>query len=107
MSSEQNVPEVEVHQGPPPAPEQWAARSVKPTLPRMQLSIPHGMGQSKSSRRRRRKRKNKGTRPAGAQGGAGQFGGDTQANGQGFAAPVAQPPECPGGGAAASRRRAV
>jgi hypothetical protein len=56
-------------------------------------TIPHGMGQSKSSRRRRRKRKNK-SPDAGqqnAQGGAGQFVGEIQANGQGTALSPAQP----------------
>ena len=56
MTSEQNVPEVEFHQGAPMSAgqqdgdEQFSGPNV-----------PHGMGQSKSSRRRRRKRKNKGT----------------------------------------------
>ena len=51
MNSEQNLPEVPVHQGPPPASqaESFSAGSTPP-----------GMGQSKSSRRRRRKRKGKG-----------------------------------------------
>ena len=51
MSSEQNLPEVPVHQGPPPATQGEAFSAT---------SSPHGMGQSKSSRRRRRKRKGKG-----------------------------------------------
>ena len=94
MSSEQNVPEVQEHQGPPPASTQMdgqmgqngASQDAGP-------NIPHGMGQSKSSRRRRRKRKNK-SPDAGqqaAQGGAGQFVGDVQGGGQGFAPPTAQP----------------
>ncbi|HZY63093.1 MAG TPA: response regulator [Edaphobacter sp.] len=55
MTPEQNVPEVQSHQGSPIAagPQdgdvQFAGQTVSP-----------GMGQSKSSRRRRRKRKNKG-----------------------------------------------
>ena len=53
MTSEQNVPEVQTHQGSAAAPvqdgeSQYAGGSIAP-----------GMGQSKSSRRRRRKRKNK------------------------------------------------
>ncbi len=63
MTSEQNVPEVESHQGSPMSTgqqdgdEQFSGPNV-----------PHGMGQSKSSRRRRRKRKNKGSdAPQGAQ----------------------------------------
>ncbi|MBN9615637.1 MAG: response regulator [Acidobacteriales bacterium 59-55] len=63
MTSEQNVPEVESHQGAP--------MSAGPQDGDEQFSgpnVPHGMGQSKSSRRRRRKRKNKGSdAPQGAQ----------------------------------------
>ncbi len=51
MSSEQNLPEVPSHQGPPPSQQQDAMT---------ESGIPHGMGQSKSSRRRRRKRKTTG-----------------------------------------------
>ncbi len=51
MSSEQNLPEVPVHQGPPP-PQQGESLS--------ESGSQHGMGQSKSSRRRRRKRKSGG-----------------------------------------------
>jgi hypothetical protein len=90
MSSEQNVPEVEAHQGPPPPPEQMGGQIG--SAQDAGHSIPHGMGQSKSSRRRRRKRKNKSgdaVQP-GAQGG-GQFAGEAQANGQGFVAPGGQP----------------
>jgi hypothetical protein len=59
MTSEQNAPEVESHQGPTMSPDQQGgdANFDGP-------NIPHGMGQSKSSRRRRRKRKNKGGDPA-------------------------------------------
>jgi hypothetical protein len=55
MTSEQNAPEVESHQGPTMSPDQQGgdAHFDGP-------NVPHGMGQSKSSRRRRRKRKNKG-----------------------------------------------
>jgi hypothetical protein len=64
MTSEQNVPEVQSHQG-----------STASTVQQDQdgdaqftgQNIPHGMGQSKSSRRRRRKRKTKGDAPQGAQ----------------------------------------
>lgn len=53
MTSEQNVPEVQTHQGSP-------ATSVQDGDSQYAGGqIPHGMGQSKSSRRRRRKRKNK------------------------------------------------
>ncbi len=55
MTSEQNVTEVESHQGSTMSPSQndGDAQFTGP-------NVPHGMGQSKSSRRRRRKRKNKG-----------------------------------------------
>lgn len=67
MSAEQNVPEGQLHQGPPPpADQQDSARQEQsfdsqqdPNFPSQ--SVPHGMGQSKSSRRRRRKRKSKGS----------------------------------------------
>ena len=88
MSSEQNVPEVQEHQGPPPASEQTGGQIGQADFSQDAAhAIPHGMGQSKSSRRRRRKRKNKGGE-AGQQA-AGQFVGDIQ-GGQGFAAPVIQ-----------------
>src|SRR5271155_1056584 len=81
MTSEQNVPEVQPHQGSPVSPDQQGGDA--------QFSgqnVPHGMGQSKSSRRRRRKRKNKGgDAPQGAQAnvdqGAGQSIGSIQASG--------------------------
>ncbi|HEY2039380.1 MAG TPA: response regulator [Edaphobacter sp.] len=53
MTSEQNVPEVQPHQGSSTAPVQDGESQYTGG------SIAHGMGQSKSSRRRRRKRKNK------------------------------------------------
>lgn len=84
MSSEQNVPEVPMHQGPPPAAQMGQDSQM----------IPHGMGQSKSSRRRRRKRKNKGGEGAPAQSSnqnAGQFSGDIQGSSAG--APQAQNPQ--------------
>jgi hypothetical protein len=98
MSSEQNVPEVEAHQGPPPPPESMGGQMSQSSPAQDTHSIQHGMGQSKSSRRRRRKRKNKGDAgpPQGAQ--AGQFVGDVQANGQGAASPGNQPQAFQGGG---------
>lgn len=56
MTSEQNVPEVQAHQGPPVS----AVQQQDGDSQFSGSNIPHGMGQSKSSRRRRRKRKNKG-----------------------------------------------
>jgi hypothetical protein len=98
MSSEQNVPEVEVHQGPPPPPESMGGQmSQANSAQDAAHGVQHGMGQSKSSRRRRRNRKNKGdTVQQGAQGG--QFSGDVQANGQGVASPGNQPQVFQGGG---------
>ena len=54
MTSEQNVPEVESHQGSAMSPGQQDGEAQ--SIPH---NVQHGMGQSKSSRRRRRKRKNK------------------------------------------------
>ena len=56
MTSEQNVPEVESHQGSTMSPVQQDGEAQFAGQ-----NVPHGMGQSKSSRRRRRKRKNKGS----------------------------------------------
>jgi hypothetical protein len=97
MSSEQNAPEVQVHQGPPVA-QMSGEMGQDSSAQDAAHNIPHGMGQSKSSRRRRRKRKSKSPDAAqqGAQGGAGQFVGDVQANGN--ASPAAQP-QGQGGGA--------
>jgi CheY-like chemotaxis protein len=72
MTSEQNAPEVELHQGSTMSPGQQDGEAQF-TLHNVQ----HGMGQSKSSRRRRRKRKNKGFEgqqnpQAGGEQGAGQ-----------------------------------
>ena len=83
MSSEQNVPEVQSHQGPPPA-QVGVQMSQDGQAQDTSHNIPHGMGQSKSSRRRRRKRKNKSPEGQTAQGG--QFGGD-QAQGSAPANP--------------------
>jgi hypothetical protein len=54
-SEQQNVPEVESHQGSSMSPDQQGGDAQFDGQ-----NVPHGMGQSKSSRRRRRKRKNKG-----------------------------------------------
>jgi hypothetical protein len=55
MTSEQNAPEVEFHQGSTMSPgQQDGEAQFNP-----HNNVQHGMGQSKSSRRRRRKRKNK------------------------------------------------
>ena len=59
MTSEQNVPEVESHQGSTMSPGQQDGEAQ--FTPQ---NVQHGMGQSKSSRRRRRKRKNKGSADA-------------------------------------------
>jgi hypothetical protein len=75
MTSEQNVPEVESHQGSTISPGQQDGEAQFTSQ-----NVQHGMGQSKSSRRRRRKRKNKGS--DGAQGV--QSGGD-----QGTGQPIA------------------
>src|ERR1700754_4757195 len=66
MTSEQNVPEVESHQGSTMSPGQQDGEAQYTPQ-----NVQHGMGQSKSSRRRRRKRKNKGSAaPQNAQSGA-------------------------------------
>jgi len=95
MTSEQNVPEVQSHQGSTISPDQQDGDA--------QFSgqnVPHGMGQSKSSRRRRRKRKGKGPdtqagAPQSAQAGDDQGGqiGSIQASGaaSGSPAPSFQP----------------
>src|ERR1700722_4283999 len=72
MTSEQNVPEVQSHQGSTASTVQQDGDAQFTGQ-----NVPHGMGQSKSSRRRRRKRKTKGAdAPQGAQMG------DDQAAGQ-------------------------
>ena len=88
MSSEQNLPEVHVHQGPPPAASHDEESSFQAGS-----SAPHGMGQSKSSRRRRRKRKGKGPELAGgeAQGSESQDGGGEIPAMQAAAAPAPAP----------------
>jgi CheY-like chemotaxis protein len=71
MTSEQNVPQVESHQGSTMSPVQQDGEAQFTSQ-----SVQHGMGQSNSSRRRRRKRKNKGAdasqsaQPGGDQGAA-------------------------------------
>lgn len=91
MSSEQNLPEVPVHQGPPPAMSQDDGNDFQ-----AMQSSPHGMGQSKSSRRRRRKRKNKGPEFAGeGQSGAPEMGsgsGEVPSLSAAATVPVAPPP---------------
>ncbi len=92
MSSEQNLPEVPTHQGPPAAMSQDQESDFQASQ-----SSPHGMGQSKSSRRRRRKRKNKGPELAGeGQGGSPETGGANRGGGDlpsltAAATPVAPP----------------
>ena len=86
MSSEQNAPEVQVHQGPPPSAQMNSNGSGQDAS---SLS-PHGMGQSKSSRRRRRKRKNK--TQDGAPQGTGQTPGQFAGELNGSAASAAPPP---------------
>jgi hypothetical protein len=97
MSSEQNAPEVQLHQGQPPAHiSSQAEGQMDQSGPAHEAghSVPHGMGQSKSSRRRRRKRKNKSpdASAGGQQGGdAGRFTGDIQAGAQANGFAPAQP----------------
>src|SRR5260370_9686760 len=91
MTSEQNVPEVESHQGSTMSPGQQDGEAQ--FTPQ---NVQHGMGQSKSSRRRRRKRKNKGSSDASqnAQSGGYQGAGQPIASIQGSAgsaAPQSQP----------------
>lgn len=64
MTSEQNMPEVQSHQGSSAAPMQDGESEYAEGQ-----QVAHGMGQSKSSRRRRRKRKSKGLKEAGSQAG--------------------------------------
>ncbi len=101
MSSEQNLPEVQMHQGPPTPPSQMDSQ-MDQNGPSQDSAhnTQHGMGQSKSSRRRRRKRKNKSPDPSqqgaqnGVQNGAGQFVGDLQAGNEGqILASGGQPPQ--------------
>jgi hypothetical protein len=97
MISEQNVPDVQMHQGLPSQTAQMDSPMENRMAGQMDRdgqqndsahNTQHGMGQSKSSRRRRRKRKNKS--PDAAQQGAqiagqndsSQFVGDIQASGQ-------------------------
>src|SRR5580700_4240878 len=84
MTSEQNVPEVDSHQGSTMSPGQQDGEAQ--FTPQ---NVQHGMGQSKSSRRRRRKRKNKGADTA--QGGGDQSAGHSVPSIQGSAAPQSQP----------------
>ena len=98
MSSEQNEPEVQMHQGPPPPSQMGDQMDQNGPAQDSAHNVQHGMGQSKSSRRRRRKRKNKspdaGQQGAqyGVQSGSGQFVGDLQAGNQ-ILASGGQPPQ--------------
>jgi hypothetical protein len=91
MTSEQNVPEVESHQGSTMSPGQQDGEAQ--FTPQ---NVQHGMGQSKSSRRRRRKRKNKGSdsqqaAQSGADQGAGPIASIQGSAGSGSSAPQSQP----------------
>jgi hypothetical protein len=90
MTSEQNLPEVESHQGSTMSPGQQDGEAQ--FTPQ---NVQHGMGQSKSSRRRRRKRKNKGGGEAaqGAQPGGDQNAGQHVGSIQGAAAPQTSQPQ--------------
>jgi hypothetical protein len=91
MSSEQNVPEVQMHQGPPPTNAHAGGQSDQ-NGPSHEGAhgVPHGMGQSKSSRRRRRKRKGKSPEAAGGQPVGGTVDIQAGAQPQSF---VSQPPQ--------------
>ena len=87
MTSEQNAPEVESHQGSTMSPVQQDGEAQ--FTPH---NAQHGMGQSKSSRRRRRKRKNKSSDPSQVA----QSSGDTEQSVpsiQGSAAPQPSQPQ--------------
>jgi CheY-like chemotaxis protein len=87
MTSEQNVPEVESHQGSTMSPVQQDGEAQFTSQ-----NVQHGMGQSKSSRRRRRKRKNKGSdAPQTAQSSGDQGAVQPIASIQGSAATQSQP----------------
>src|SRR5579859_3704738 len=97
MSSEQDSPEVQAHQGPLAPPVQMGGQmggrnGDMGSAQEAGHNVPHGMGQSKSSRRRRRKRKNKSPDGAQAAQGGAQFAGDIQGQ-------AAQPQGQQGGGA--------
>jgi hypothetical protein len=99
MTSEQNVPEVESHQGSTMSPVQQDGEAQ--FTPQ---NVQHGMGQSKSSRRRRRKRKNKGSDGQQAAQASGEQGAGSIASIQGSAgsagsvAPQSQPQSFQAGG---------
>jgi hypothetical protein len=98
MTSEQNVPEVQSHQGSTASTVQQDGDAQFTGQ-----NVPHGMGQSKSSRRRRRKRKTKGLdAPQAAQAGtdqaAGQPIGSIQASQPQAFQPQGQQPFQGGGG---------
>jgi CheY-like chemotaxis protein len=113
MNSEQNVPEVQMHQGPPQGADgagehnghHGQAQGDDGGEGHTSSSATSGMGHSKSSRRRRRKRKGKGSEAAGQQhegggdagviasvhaGGNGANGSEAQPHGQVRAANVGQ-----------------
>jgi len=117
MSSEQNVPEVPMHQAPPSQSDQMdgqinrndssqteqfgLSQAEQFGTPQNSAYNPqHGMGQSKSSRRRRRTRKSRSADPVqqgtqnGSQNGAGQLVGDLQA-GEQSSDLANQPPQSP------------
>jgi hypothetical protein len=100
MSSEQEMPEVQVHQGSPQPPAQMGGQMDQDGQAQDSAhATQHGMGQSKSSRRRRRKRKNKSPDASqqGAQGSASQNVGDIQGSGQAFTPVAGQPQSFPAG----------
>jgi hypothetical protein len=93
MSSEQNMPEVPMHQGPPPGQMRGSmgqdSQEQEAGQGNAGSNIGHGMGQSKSSRRRRRKRKNKsGDAVPAAQSSSGQFSGEIVGGASGFSQPA-------------------
>jgi len=101
MTSEQNVPEVDSHQGSTMSPVQQDGEAQFAGQ-----NIPHGMGQSKSSRRRRRKRKNKGSdAPQGTQANGEQGAGQPIGSIQGAAAPQAFQPQGQGFQASAGQQQ--
>jgi hypothetical protein len=93
MTPEQEVFEVQVHQGAPPVQQDNDGQNDSPNGSGQNTSPGQGQGQSKSSRRRRRKRKNKSPDAPPTQSGGGEssrFNGDMQPGAQGFSAPPPQ-----------------
>jgi len=94
MTSEQNAPEVDSHQGSTMSPAQQDGEAQ--FTPQ---NVQHGMGQSKSSRRRRRKRKNKGSDGSpNAQSGGDQTIASIQGSAGSAAPPTPQPQSFQAGG---------